>query len=266
MRRKALRFSVNEIELYGEFLLPEDDLSYEKKTFLVFLHEGLGSVGQWKDFPDQLCEKTGLPGFVYDRWGYGKSSYCPAPRTVDYLHREAIDFLPVVLNRVNIEKPILIGHSDGGSIALIYSGVYPDAVKGVITEAAHVFVEEVTLNGIREAVKIYEKTDLKKKLAKYHGEKAEVVFRGWSETWLSSDFRDWNIENFLRSIKAPLLVIQGRDDQYGSPSQVEAIVRGVSGMAEPLLIGGCGHIPHFEARDIVLNAMCGFIERILKAS
>lgn len=266
MRREALKFTAKGIQLYGEILVPEHSSDVHGKTFLVFLHEGLGSVGQWKDFPDQLCERTGLPGFVYDRWGYGKSEYCPAPRPVDYLHREALVFLPAVLEVMKIEKPILIGHSDGGSIALIYGGVYPEAVRGIITEAAHVFVENITLEGIREAVLIYERTDLKEKLARYHGEKTDAVFRGWSETWLSPDFRGWNIESFLGSIKVPVLLIQGKDDQYGSPSQVEAIVSGVSGLAEPLLIEKCGHIPHHEARDKVLDAMSCFIGKILKAS
>ncbi|OPY05285.1 MAG: 2-hydroxy-6-oxononadienedioate/2-hydroxy-6-oxononatrienedioate hydrolase [Syntrophaceae bacterium PtaB.Bin038] len=228
---------------------------------LVFLHEGLGSVGQWRDFPARLSEKTGLPSLVYDRWGYGDSEAFTLPRGTGYLHDEALTGLPAVLDAFGIGKAILVGHSDGGSIALIFASKHPERVCAVITEAAHVFVEDVTLQGIREAVEVYASTDLKKRLARYHGDKTDLVFRGWAETWLSPAFRGWNIEEYLPGVRCPVLIIQGIDDRYGTAAQVRAIERQVSGPSEALLLR-CGHIPHAEARDEVLEAMAGFISQV----
>jgi len=226
---------------------------------LVFLHEGLGSVGQWRDFPLSLCARTGLPALVFDRWGYGKSEPCEKSGDVGYLHEEALTFLPQVLGHFGIEKAILIGHSDGGSIALMFAAARPEKVCCLITEAAHVFVEDVTLTGIREAVGAYKDTDLRERLAKYHGEKTDLVFKRWSETWLAPLFREWNIEDYLPGVRCPVLAIQGKDDPYGTPAQVEAIVRQVSGPASGMIIPACGHIPHFQAREVVINAMTDFI-------
>jgi pimeloyl-ACP methyl ester carboxylesterase len=239
--------------------LPADP-SADGTTF-VFLHEGLGSIGQWRDFPSLLSEKTGLPALVYDRWGYGESEAFILPRDTGYLCDEALDGLPAVLDACRIGKAILVGHSDGGSIALMHASRQPESVRAVITEAAHVFVEDVTLEGIREAVEVYASTDLGKRLARYHGDKTDLVFRGWAETWLSPAFRSWNIEEFLPGVRCPVLIIQGIDDRYGTPAQVRAIERQVSGRAQALLLR-CGHIPHAEARDEVLEAMAGFISQV----
>ena len=232
----------------------------EGRPWLVFLHEGLGSVGQWRDFPTAICEITGLPALVYDRWGYGGAETCPESGNVAYLHEEALVSLPMVLDHFGVDRAVGIGHSDGGSIILMFAASYPERVAGIITEAAHVFVEDVTLAGIREAVAAYETTDLKMRLARYHGDKTELVFRRWSETWLSPAFRTWNIEEYLPRVRCPVLAIQGADDPYGTPAQVEAIVRQVSGRKEGLIIPGCGHIPHFQARETVLKAMTDFIK------
>ncbi|PKN35114.1 MAG: alpha/beta hydrolase [Deltaproteobacteria bacterium HGW-Deltaproteobacteria-19] len=229
---------------------------------ILFLHEGLGSIGQWRDFPEALCARTGTAGFVYDRLGYGRSDTLPAPRTVRYLHDEALKALPAVLDALGLERPFLVGHSDGGTIALLFAAEYPDRVRGVITEAAHVFVEEETLRGIREAVDLYRTTDLRERMARYHGDKVDAVFSGWADTWLSAEFRDWNVESFLPRVSCPLLVIQGVDDRYGTPAQVEAIVCGAAGPAEALLLPDCGHIPHQQARDRVLDAMTRFIRSL----
>lgn len=226
---------------------------------LVFLHEGLGSIAQWRNFPERLCMMTGLPGVVYERMGYGKSDPLVKKRKPYYLHEEALEVLPQFLDELDIIRPILIGHSDGGSIALIFASAFPEWVKAVVTEAAHVFVEEVTLEGIRRAVAVYEETNLRQQLQKYHGEKTDTLFRAWSETWLSDEFRSWNIEEYLPGIKCPLLVIQGKDDEYGTASQVEAIVSKASGPAEPLIIPGCGHIPHLQAKEKVIEAIKSFI-------
>ena len=217
----------------------------------------------WRNYPADLCMATGCPGFIYERWGYGGSDPLIGSRTPQYLHDEAFRSLPEVLDRCGVNDAILIGHSDGGSIALMYAAVYPDKILGVITEAAHVFVEEVTCKGIREAVEIYETTDLKAKLARYHGDNTEPMFRGWADTWLSPEFRDWNIEGYLPGITAPLLVIQGGDDQYGTPAQVEAITRQVSGPVRGWLVPKCGHIPHHDAHDTVFEEMKRFIIDII---
>lgn len=241
---------------------------------LVFLHEGLGSIVLWKDFPDELCARTNLPGFVYDRLGYGKSTgRPPEPRQIDYLHHEARVVLPEILSAAGseklsaagIEKPILIGHSDGGSIALLYASAFPDQLLGACIEAAHVFVEDVTLQGIEEAVGAWKTTNLRDKLARYHGDNVDGAFAGWSETWLQHDFKFWNIEADLPAITAPFLVIQGEDDEYGTARQVEAICRQSGGPATPLMLPDCAHIPHFQAREEVLSAMETFIQQHLYA-
>ena len=232
-------------------------------TALVFLHEGLGSIGQWRDFPEALCRAVGLPGLVYDRLGYGGSDPLAEKRRIEYLHEEAFNSLPEVLQRCGLRKAFLVGHSDGGSIALLFAAVHPEMTAGIITEAAHVFVEDVTIAGIREAVRAYEKGGLKEKLARYHGGNTEGAFRGWSDTWLSPDFRNWNLEEYLPCISAPILAIQGRDDPYGTPAQVEAIISQSGGPSRGLIIPDCGHIPHIEARQKVLDAMAAFISGLL---
>ena len=228
-------------------------------TTLVFLHEGLGSIGQWKGFPADLVAATGLPGLVYERWGFGGSEPLVLPRPADYLHREAEEALPEVLAACGIDRPLLVGHSDGGSIALLYAAAHPDSPVACITEAAHVFVEEVTLAGIREADALWHSTKLRERLARYHGDQTETVFRGWTETWLRDDFRDWRMTDRLGAITCPLLVMQGADDQYGTLDQVKAIVEGSAGPAMPQVVPDCGHTPHAERPEVVLAAMAEFI-------
>ena len=229
---------------------------------LVFLHEGLGSIAQWRDVPEALVRATGLPGLVYDRWGFGGSEPLTLPRPRSYLEDEAQVALPEVLAACGIERPLLVGHSDGGTIALLYAAAYPERPVACITEAAHVFVEEISLQGIREAMTAFETTDLPARLARYHGDQTETVFRAWAETWTRPDFRDWVMTERLPAITCPVLSIQGQDDHYGSPAQVAAIVEGVSGPAEPLLVPDCGHTPHHEQRETVLAAMAGFVGRV----
>jgi pimeloyl-ACP methyl ester carboxylesterase len=260
--REAVRIGVSGHLIYVERIEPDATHGGTDGTTLVFLHEGLGSVGQWRDFPSRLSERTGLPALVYDRWGYGKSDPFTLPRPASYLHDEARFSLPAVLDECGIGRAILVGHSDGGSIALIFASTRPERVRAVITEAAHVFVESVTLEGIRGAVKVYALTDLGKRLARYHGDKTDLVFHGWADTWLSPEFRDWNIEEVLPGVRCPVLVIQGIDDPYGTPAQVRAIERQVSGSARSLLVR-CGHIPHAEAQAEVLEGMARFIGELL---
>jgi pimeloyl-ACP methyl ester carboxylesterase len=227
---------------------------------LVFLHEGLGSINQWGEFPQRLARATQCNAIIYDRWGHGKSEPLAGGRTARFMHREALVSLPEVLRKCNVKNAILVGHSDGGSIALIFAANYPGIVRGVITMAAHVFVDQLTLTGIRETVKAYKSSDLAQKLARYHGNNTDLMFRSWQNVWLSDEFRGWNIEEYLPGILCPVLAIQGVDDEYGTPAQLEAIVSQVSGPAKSLLIPNCGHTPHREARNLVLKEMREFIK------
>ncbi len=249
--------------LFAERIHPGQAAGGGTSPTIVFLHEGLGSIGQWRDFPAALCILTGLPGLVYDRWGYGKSDPVILPRPVRYLHEEALTTLPEVLEKCGVGEAILVGHSDGGTIALIFASVHPRHVLGVATEAAHVFVEDVTVRGIEEAVQTYRTTDLPERLSRYHGANTDLMFRGWAETWLSPEFRNWNVEEYLPGVVCPVLAIQGVDDQYGTPAQVESITGKVTGPARKLLIPACGHIPHHEARSAVLTAIKAFADEIL---
>jgi pimeloyl-ACP methyl ester carboxylesterase len=230
---------------------------------LLFLHEGLGCVAMWKDFPSRLCARLGLEGVCYDRWGHGLSEPLDRPRDARYLHDEALVFLPEVLRGLGIEHAALFGHSDGGTIALLFAAAFPQAAAALVTEAAHVFVEEETLAGIRAAVGTYATTDLPARLARYHGDKTGGLFRAWHETWLSPAFRDWNIEAELPRIGCPSLLLQGEADEYGTAAQVETIARGVAGPVETGLLPGCGHAPHLQAADAVLERAARFLERHL---
>jgi pimeloyl-ACP methyl ester carboxylesterase len=240
--------------------------SYETqdKPFLIFLHEGLGSIKQWREFPVLLSNKVGYPALLYDRYGYGKSESLREPRKTNFMDDEALKVLPEILEALNINKTILIGHSDGGTIALIYASVFKEKVICVITEAAHVFVEKESIEGVRSAVRAYKKGALKRLLYQFHKDNTESMFYGWADIWLSEDFKDWNIKNILPRIEAPVLAVQGKDDEYGTVNQVNSILNNVSGPAESLLIENCGHIPHFQAEEKVLNKMTEFILKYSK--
>ena len=196
---------------------------------------------------------------VYDRQGYGKScGFAYAQRDLDYMHQEAL-ILNDLLDFNSIGEAILFGHSDGGSIALLAAAIFPDRFRAIVTQGAHVYVEEITLAGIREAQQSYQNTDLPRRLARYHGDKTEAMFLAWAQTWTRPDFRDWNIESFLRSITCPVLALQGKEDEFGSPKQVADIVRQVSGKAESFLFPGLGHNPHKEAPEQVIEVVEGFL-------
>jgi pimeloyl-ACP methyl ester carboxylesterase len=226
---------------------------------LVFLHDSLGCVETWRDFPQRLADRVGLDSLIYDRRGYGQSPpFGREARTAEYLQEEA-RVLFMLLEALAIERVVLFGHSDGGSIALIAAAQRPGHVDGVITEGAHVFVEDVTLSGIRKAQATLASTDLRKRLARYHGSKADAVVAAWIDTWLSLEFRDWNIESFLPRIVCPVLAIQGDDDEYGTPAQVQAIVYGVGAHARSLMLPRVGHTPHRVATNAVLDGSAEFL-------
>lgn len=231
---------------------------------LVFLHEGLGCVALWRDFPAKLCAATNSAGFVYSRQGYGKSDPIPLPRPINFMHTEGLSTLPKLLDAAEIEAAILVGHSDGASIALINGGGVRDPrVKGIISIAAHVFIEEISIESIDAARAAYQNSDLREKLARYHGDNVDCAFRGWNEVWLNHDFREWNLEEYLPQIDIPVLVLQGSEDQYGTAAQVEAIYQGIGGSAETHMIDGSGHSPHLEAADETLDTAAKFIKRVV---
>jgi pimeloyl-ACP methyl ester carboxylesterase len=257
--RRSFFLVADHHRLSVEYIKPAAESSNDQRPTLVFLHEGLGSIGQWRDFPLLVSRATGMPALVYDRWGHGKSDTLTGPRNVRYMHDEALTTLPEILKQLEMRKAILIGHSDGGSIALVFAAEYPERISGVVTAAAHVFVEDITIKGIREAVRIFETTNLRERLRPYHGNNTESMFRGWADIWLAPEFRDWNIEAYLPAVKSPVLALQGINDEYGTPAQVDAIVRQVSGPVEGFLIPDCGHIPHHQARERVLSDVIRFI-------
>ena len=226
---------------------------------LVFLHEGLGSVALWKNFPAQVVSATGCPALVYSRYGYGKSDKLVESREVDYMHREALDVLPEILDQLGIDSPVLIGHSDGASIALIHAGYGKRPVRGVVAMAPHVFVEDITVKSIAEAKATFQNTDLAERLGRYHDDVVST-FRGWNDIWLHPDFRHWNIEDYLADIRCPMLLIQGEDDQYGTPAQVEAIARQVAGPVDMLMLPDCAHSPHqSQQKEAAIAAIAQFV-------
>lgn len=226
---------------------------------LVLLHEGLGCVGLWKDFPERLARAAGLDVFLWSRAGFGRSDLITLPRPLDYLDREA-ELIPEVLRTAGIRRAVLIGHSDGGTLALLHaaSGQASDTLA-VVTMAAHVFVEDVTIKGIRETKRVWEEGDLRAKLARWHGVNVDLAFHGWCDTWLDPGFRDWNIVARLPAIRVPVLVMQGADDEYGTAAQVEAIVRQVSGPVESMLLPVAGHSPHIDRPEAVIAAISRFV-------
>jgi len=229
---------------------------------LVMLHGGLGSIGIWKDLPQRLAQTTGYGVLAYDRYGNGRSQPLDGKRPVSYMHHEGEVVLPELLAKLSIQKPILIGHSDGGSIAIIYAGKFPERVRGLILLAPHVFVEEISLRGALNAKAEFERSDLRQKLAKYHDD-VDATFWGWNDIWLDPQFRTWNLESYLPQIRCPVLLIQGEQDEYGTVAQLESIRARVP-QSEMRLLPECGHSPDRDAPETVLARMTEFIAGLEK--
>lgn len=227
---------------------------------LVFLHEGLGSLAMWKDFPARCAEATGCGTLIYSRYGYGNSDALEESRGVEFMHDEALKALPELLEKLGVERPILFGHSDGGSIALIHAGGSGRAVRGLILMAPHVMVEDISIRSIEVARRAYETTNLRDKLARYHSD-PDSAFRGWNDIWLHPDFRAWNIEAYLPRITCPVLAIQGEDDEYGTMEQIERIDRAIP-RVELLKLANCGHSPHRDQPEAVIEAVTRFVHGI----
>jgi pimeloyl-ACP methyl ester carboxylesterase len=230
---------------------------------LLLLHEGLGCVAMWRDFPAKLAAATACRVVVWSRPGYGGSQPYSEERKKGYMHREAEESLPALIAALHIERPLLVGHSDGGSIALIFAGAFPEVPLGIAVLAPHEFVEEVTLAGIRAARSIWESTDWPTKLGRYHLD-AVRVFAEWNDTWLSPLFRDWNIEQYLPKIRCPVLAIQGEDDEYATMRQIEVIAEQVPG-TQLLKLPNCGHTPQRDQEAAVLAALLAFVDRVNRA-
>lgn len=254
--------NVNSKSIYCKFI--NKHFLTKDKPILVFLHEGLGCSEQWKNFPEKLSAELNLTAFMYDRYGYGKSQKITEERKVDYLESEAAEIMPELFQKVGLEnhKKIIFGHSDGGSIAIVYASLFPEDTLAIITEAAHVFIDEVTKKGLQEAYDLYYNTDFREKLRKYHGSNTESMAESWLSLWLQPKMLKWNIEHYISGISCPVLAIQGTEDNFGNYSQLESIHSKSSGKSEILYIPNCGHIPHHQARDIVLEKCITFISKI----
>ncbi len=230
---------------------------------LVFLHEGLGSISTWRDFPARLAESTGCGALVYSRRGYGGSDRAPLPRPVGFMHEEALVALPRILEKLGVTEPILVGESDGASIALIAAARSLPGARALLLEAPHVFAEDVCRHTIEAAKRAFERGDLRGALARHHATDVEETFRGWAGVWLDPAFRAWSILEDLPRISAPVLAIQGEDDPYGTLRQVEAVAAGCAGFVELLVLRDCGHSPHREKPERTLRAMASFLEEEL---
>jgi pimeloyl-ACP methyl ester carboxylesterase len=230
---------------------------------MVFLHEGLGSVSMWRDFPQRVADATGCEAIVFSRHGYGKSTPISEPRGVRYMHDEALVTLPALLDALGVDAPFLFGHSDGASIALIHAGGAHRPLAGIIVMAPHVLVEDVSVTSIEQAKVAYERTDLRSRLGRYHTD-VDSAFRGWNDIWLHPDFRAWNIEEYLPTIACPVMAIQGEDDEYGTMDQIERIARGAPDV-DLVRLADCRHSPHKDQPEAVIDAVAGFVSRILDA-
>jgi pimeloyl-ACP methyl ester carboxylesterase len=262
-----LEESEENLPLLGHFLrvrhLRHSAAAADQRPTLVFLHDSLGSIRLWRDFPARLAQALGCHALVYDRRGYGESAaFGPAPRTVRYLEEEALT-VPAVLQAAGVGQCVLVGHSDGGTLALLVAAQEPARVAAVVTIGAHVFVEDITLAGIRAAQQQFATTDLPQRLARYHGPRTEPLFRAWTDTWLDPAFRAWNMEHYLPRVQCPVLAVQGEEDEYGTPAQVAAIVGQVCGPAQAALLPGLGHTPHRQNPAEVLRLVTGFLHEVL---
>ena len=230
---------------------------------LVLLHEGLGCVGLWGDFPARLAATTGRTVFAYSRAGYGGSSPVALPRPLDYMQREARDSLPRVLDAIGFQRGALVGHSDGASIAAVHAGALRDPrVRAVSLIAPHFFVEEMTVAAIERAREAYEGGDLRRKLMRWHSD-VDVAFRGWNDAWLDPEFRVWDISSYLPAIVAPVQIIQGEDDPYGSGWQIDVARRELPTPPEVVMLPGVGHAPHREAAETTIEHIRRFVLPLL---
>lgn len=252
------------VEIGGRFVEYRSIPGDAGRRPFVFLHEGLGSAGLWRDFPDKLARRLGAPALVYSRFGYGGSDGLTGPRTPAFMHEEALDVLPRLLDALGIAEPLLIGHSDGASIALIHAARAGRPVSGLVLMAPHVLVEDICVTSIARVTEQYETTDLKVRLARHHA-RVDDAFLGWSRIWLSPAFRSWSLGPECARLGVPALLIQGEDDQYGTLAQLDAIEALAPVRPERLVLRACGHSPHRDQEAAVLEAIARFAPKLLAA-
>ena len=236
--------------------------SPRETSTIILLHEGLGCVDLWRNFPRTLSERTGMGVFAYSRAGYGNSTPVSLPRPMDYMTREAIEVLPVVLDTIGFQRGILLGHSDGATIAATYAGSVEDfRVRGLVVMAPHFFGEQCSWEAIAEARNAYDNGNLREKLGKYHAD-PDNAFRGWNDAWLNPEFRHWNVSEVIDYFRVPVLAIQGRTDQYGTLAQIDEIENRIYAPLERVILDDCGHSPHLEKPDETLAAITEFAQRL----
>jgi len=249
------------VRIEHQWIAPENT----QRPLVVFLHEGLGSLAMWRDFPQRLCARCATRGLVYSRPGYGRSTPRAAQEAwgLDFMHRQADEVLPALLRALDIDTaanpPWLFGHSDGGSITLLYAARFPERLAGAITLAPHIVVEDLSVTSIEKARVAYLQTDLRQRLARYHDD-PDSAFWGWNRIWLHPPFREWSIEAELESIRCPLLAVQGRDDEYGTLEQILGIARRVP-QTQLLELSECGHSPHRDQPERLLDATSRFLQQ-----
>jgi pimeloyl-ACP methyl ester carboxylesterase len=256
------QFLIDGLKIDAAWYGPRPDVA----PTLILLHEGLGCVQMWRDFPRRLAERSGFGVLVYSRPGYGRSDPVPLPRSLGYMHQEALDVLPAILDQAEIRKAILLGHSDGASIATIYAGSRQDfRIRGLVLIAPHFFVEETGLQAIQAATAAYQLGDLRQRLGRYHGSNVDVAFWGWNRAWLDPAFRCWRIDENLAYIRVPILIIQGLKDQYGTAAQIETAEQEATCPVEVVMLAGAGHSPQLEEVDATLQAIKAFVDHVLVA-
>ncbi|WP_282605102.1 alpha/beta fold hydrolase [Pelagibius sp. Alg239-R121] len=254
------------LEDAGSLIIDDADLEYrmigprpDEAPTIVLLHEGLGCTAMWRNFPEQLARATGLGVFVYSRQGYGGSSPCEVPRSLAYMHDEAIQVLPKLLDAIGFTSGLLVGHSDGASIAAIHAGAIADPrILGLVLMAPHFFTEDMGIAAIAETKVTFETTDLRTRLQKYHGDNVDCAFWGWIGAWLDPEFRNWDLRDFLPTITVPVIVLQGLEDQYGTAAQVCSIEELCGGEFESLFLSNCAHTPFREQPEQTLAAISRF--------
>lgn len=231
---------------------------------IVMLHEGLGSIALWKDFPDQLAARTGCAVLVYSRYGHGNSDKLMEKRPVNFMHHEGEVVLPELLDKLAVDRPILLGHSDGASISIIFAGRYPERPGALVLEAPHVFVEDLSVASITQAKVNYQTTDLRQRLSRYHAH-VDATFWGWNDIWLDRAFRAWNIEQYLSAIRCPVLCIQGEEDEYGTRAQVDAIAAQAP-QTEIVMLPDGKHSPHRDQAEEALDRIAEFVGKVARAA
>jgi pimeloyl-ACP methyl ester carboxylesterase len=257
------RIQCHEGSLEFELHKPLRSDSVVPPATLLLLHEGLGSVSMWRNFPSRLAAATGCNVLAYSRLGYGESDPCKIPREVNYMHLEGQEVLPQVISQIDSTEIVLIGHSDGASIAAIYAGDNPDIrIKSIVLMAPHFFTENLALKSIEAAKEAYELGDLRKRLERYHGANTDNAFYGWNGAWLNPAFKSWDITEFLPQISVPILLLQGKQDQYGSNAQLEVVKQRCDVKVETCILEDCRHSPHLEQEQRTIGAISSFLHNV----